>query len=258
MAFRGLFIGIDRYASRGIDELTCARRDAVALEALFADTLGGTTRLLADVAATRKGIEAAFAELASCDAENTVVIAFSGHGSETHELVTHDADLADLPNTAIPLELLQEWFSKIPAQRLVLILDLLLFGRHRCESAPCCDQAAEHLVHRRAAEPTGRRRPDHLHGIGGHRARLRRPPLWPRVPDALPHGALRGAEEAVQGGKLSLYRLLSHVTNRVKAAAALIGRQQNPTMRGIMDVTRWTGHKTGALSERSDVYPARS
>ncbi len=57
MAFRGLFIGIDRYASTGIDELTCARRDAVALEALFSDTLGGTTRLLADGDATRAGLK---------------------------------------------------------------------------------------------------------------------------------------------------------------------------------------------------------
>jgi hypothetical protein len=47
--------------------------------------------------------------------------------------------------------------------------------------------------------------------------------------------ALRGAEEAVQGGKLSLYRLLNHVTNRVRAAATLIGRQQTPTMRGSID-----------------------
>jgi ATP-dependent DNA helicase len=59
MAFRGLFIGIDRYISAGIDELSCARRDAVALEALFADTLGGRTVLLTDEAATRaKGAEA--------------------------------------------------------------------------------------------------------------------------------------------------------------------------------------------------------
>ena len=39
MAFRGLFIGIDRYMSPDINELSCARRDAVALEALFSDTL---------------------------------------------------------------------------------------------------------------------------------------------------------------------------------------------------------------------------
>ena len=37
MAFRGLFIGIDRYVSPSARELTCAKRDAVALEALFAD-----------------------------------------------------------------------------------------------------------------------------------------------------------------------------------------------------------------------------
>ena len=90
MAFRGLFIGVDRYISTGIDELTCARRDAMALEALFSDTLGGTTVLLTDAEATRQGIEAAFGELTACDPEDTVVIAFSGHGSETHELVTHD------------------------------------------------------------------------------------------------------------------------------------------------------------------------
>jgi helicase len=48
MAFHGLFIGVDRYASRHINWLSCAKRDAVALEALFADTLGGTTTLLTD------------------------------------------------------------------------------------------------------------------------------------------------------------------------------------------------------------------
>src|SRR5689334_1697617 len=82
MAFRGLFIGIDRYISTGIDELTCARRDPMALEALFSDTLGGRTVLLADAEATRQRIEAVFGELAACDPEDTVVIAFSGHGSE--------------------------------------------------------------------------------------------------------------------------------------------------------------------------------
>ncbi len=61
MPFRGLFIGIDRYSSTGIDELTCARRDATALEALFFDTLGGSTVLLADAEATRQRIEDAFA-----------------------------------------------------------------------------------------------------------------------------------------------------------------------------------------------------
>jgi hypothetical protein len=41
MAFRGLFIGIDGYASTDVNWLSCARRDATALDALFMDTFGG-------------------------------------------------------------------------------------------------------------------------------------------------------------------------------------------------------------------------
>jgi helicase len=72
MAFRGLFIGIDRYQSSDINELSCARRDAVALEALFFDTLGGTTVLLTDQDATRGRIAAEFEALQYCDPEDTV------------------------------------------------------------------------------------------------------------------------------------------------------------------------------------------
>ena len=70
MAFRGLFIGIDRYQSPDINELSCARRDAIALEALFADTLGGTTVLLTDQNASRGQIAAEFAALESCDSDD--------------------------------------------------------------------------------------------------------------------------------------------------------------------------------------------
>ena len=128
MAFQGLFIGIDRYASPAISELGCARRDAVALEALFTDTLGGKPVLLTDADATRARIEKQFKALASCDPDDTVVIAFSGHGSETHELVPYDTDVADLGRTAIPLDLIQEWFSQIPAKRLVFFLDCCFSG----------------------------------------------------------------------------------------------------------------------------------
>lgn len=113
MAFRGLFIGIDRYASPHINELNCARRDAVALEALFTDTLGGQSTLLVDTDATRDRIEQEFAALASCDPDDTVVIAFSGHGSETYELVAHDTDIASLDTTTIPLSLVQDWISRV-------------------------------------------------------------------------------------------------------------------------------------------------
>jgi helicase len=46
MTFHGVFVGIDRYRSPHINWLSCARRDAIALEALFGDTMGGTTTFL--------------------------------------------------------------------------------------------------------------------------------------------------------------------------------------------------------------------
>jgi helicase len=57
MAFKGLFIGIDRYASSYIPWLSCAKPDATALHALFSDTLAGNTVLLTDEQATVANIK---------------------------------------------------------------------------------------------------------------------------------------------------------------------------------------------------------
>jgi Caspase domain len=57
-----------------------------------------------------------------------VVLAFSGHGSQTHQLVTHDADPAALGSTAIALDTLADWFSRIPARRLICFLDCCFSG----------------------------------------------------------------------------------------------------------------------------------
>jgi helicase len=256
VAFRGLFIGIDRYVSAGIEELTCARRDAIALEALFSDTLGGSTILLTDSDGTRERIEAAFADLARCGLEDTVVIAFSGHGSETHELVTHDADLADLANSAIPLDLLQEWFSRIPAKRLILFLDCCFSGGIGAKVLRVDTKARSVLsTDVKLAQLAGAGRiiftasaatePAYEHRRFGH--------------GFLTHfllEALRGAEEIVRGGKLSLYRLLDHVTGRVKAAAAQGGKQQTPTMRGSIDGDiEWPVFVAGAKYQVA--FPAR-
>jgi len=82
MAFKGLFLGIDRYASAEINWLSCATRDATALHALFTDTFGGDTTLLADAQATVTAIRDSFEQLAASDPDDIVVIAFSGHGTE--------------------------------------------------------------------------------------------------------------------------------------------------------------------------------
>lgn len=235
MAFRGLFIGIDRYASPDISELNCARRDAIALEALFSDTLGGTATLLTDADATRERVAAEFSALAQCGADDTVVIAFSGHGSDTHELVTYDSDVEALVTTAIPLDLLQEWFARIPAARLIFFLDCCFSGGIGSKVLRVDVKARDLLAtEARLAQLAGQGRiiftassanePAYEHGHFGHGF------LTYYLLEAL-----RGAVEVVDGGKISLYRLLDHVTKRVQAAAQQIGRPQNPTLRGSID-----------------------
>jgi ATP-dependent DNA helicase len=101
--FRGLFIGIDRYASDAISWLSCAERDASALHSFFADTFGDGGELLTSEQATRAAILGQLDELKGCSEDDFAVIAFSGHGSELHQLVTYDADITNLTGTTIPL-----------------------------------------------------------------------------------------------------------------------------------------------------------
>ena len=235
MAFHGLFIGIDRYASPQINWLSCACRDAEALEALFSDTLGGTATLLTNEKATRKVIEQEFQKLSGCNPDDTVVIAFSGHGSETHELVTYDASLDDLPQTAIPLDELAKWFADIPAKNLVLFLDCCFSGGMgakvlHVEAVPksiksvdtrLSEMSGKGRIILTASGPTEPAWENHKHGHGFFTHVLLE--------------ALQGPEEIAQGDRLPLYPLLEYVTRRVIDFARQIGRSQNPTLRGTID-----------------------
>jgi hypothetical protein len=73
MAYRGLFVGVDRYADDRVAWLSCANRDAVALHALFADTLGPGGVLLGDDRATAAEIRRALGELREADKDDVVV-----------------------------------------------------------------------------------------------------------------------------------------------------------------------------------------
>jgi replicative superfamily II helicase len=235
MAFHGVFIGVDRYASPDIAWLSCAKRDAVALEALFADTLGGTTTLLVDEEATRAGVEAAFQRLTACDPEDTVVISFSGHGSQSHELITYDADVCHLPRTAVPLDELTEWFGRIPANRLILLLDCCFSGGMgtkvlQVQAVPRRLESVE----ARLAQMSGEGRLI-MTASGANE------PAWenPRTG----HGyftqffleALQGVEGVIDGRRLPVFRLLEYVTRRVIDAARQLGHPQHPALRGTID-----------------------
>jgi helicase len=235
MKFRGLFVGIDRYASPNVNWLSCAKRDATALHALFSDSLGLGAELLTDSQATRSAIETALSELSSCDDDDVVVLGFSGHGTRTHQLVTYDCDPARLDSTSIPLEKLAALFSRIPAKRLVCFLDCCFSGGLgakvlQTDVLPRDIGSAE----------------DFLNQLSGNgrlifTASTATQPAWEN--QRLGHGlltwflleALQGATEVVQAGKIAVYRLLEHVTQRVTAEAAKLGKQQQPTVRGKLD-----------------------
>lgn len=235
MAFRGLFVGVDRYQSPAINWLSAAGRDARALYALFTDTFGLGAELLTDEQATRVALEARFADLATSAPDDVVVICFSGHGTPSHQLVTHDTNLRDLASTSIPLDTLAQWFSRIPARRLVCVLDCCFSGGMGAkvltlDAVPRALESADEALERLAG-----------HGRLVITASSAVEPAYenPR----LGHGfltyylleGLQGADPVRQRDRVSVYRLLEYVTQQVIAAADAIGQPQHPTTRGQID-----------------------
>jgi helicase len=233
--FHGLFMGVNRYASPAVSELRFAEADATALYALFADTLAGDTTLLLGADVTRSAIEEHFDRLARCEEDDVVVITFSGHGSETHELVTHDARIEDLDGSCVPLGRLTEWFSAIPAKHLVCILDCCFSG----------EMGAKVLT--LDARPRGLQSEDVILGEIAGEGRLiltastASQPAWEYA--RLRHGllthhllnGLQGAPEILEGDRVPVLGLMAHVTRRVIDTAAAYGRVQQPTLRGRLD-----------------------
>jgi replicative superfamily II helicase len=233
--FHGLFMGVDRYAAKEVSELRFAERDALALHALFTDTFGAGGELLTGSAVTRSAVEERFADLATVDPDDFVVVAFSGHGSETHQLVTYDADLGRLDESCISLDLLTDWFKQIPARRLVCVLDCCFSGAAGAkalavESRPRSLQSEEGLLKQMA-------------GDGRLILTAATASQYAYENERIGHGllthylleALQGAEEARNGDKISVYRLLEHVARRVTDEASSFNASQHPTLRGALD-----------------------
>ena len=236
MAFRTLFIGIDRYQSRLISNLSCSVNDARALHALFADAFGETnSTLLINGHATRDAIMTSLSELQHCDPDDVVVIGFSGHGSDSHHLVTSDADPLRLDVSALHLDELTDLFSRIPARHLLLLLDCCFAGGAGAKvfHAPVATKAAtsaEALLQKISG--TGRliftAATADQEAIEDRRRR---------------HGlftfyvleALRGAPEITKGGRVPLLSLFEFVTRAVVHAAKQIRHRQEPTMKGVAE-----------------------
>ncbi len=235
MAFKGLFIGVDRYDSPNVGDLTCARRDATALHALFVDNLAGDNILLVDEAATKVAVAAAFQQLTGAQPDDVVVIAFSGHGTETHELLAHDSEIFRRADTAISLKQLDEWCAAIPVRRLLVVLDCCFSGGMGAKAiqvddtsrdAESVESKLQHIsgngrVVLTASGPAQRAWESRRHGHGYLTAHL--------------ISALQGPQEIRSGNQISVLSMLNYVVRKVEDSARQTRRDQNPTIRGTFD-----------------------
>lgn len=124
-----MFVGINRYQSNHVRNLASAVRDAQALHALFTDNLKGDTILVTEAEATSDRLRDELRRLArESSADDVVVITFSGHGSDSQDLVTYEADPYDLTATTLPLDEFTDLISAIPARHLLVVLDCCFSG----------------------------------------------------------------------------------------------------------------------------------
>ncbi|MFD9716102.1 DEAD/DEAH box helicase [Streptomyces sp. NPDC059076] len=129
MVFRGLFIGVDNYQNPGLPALSFAKRDAIALHALLSDNSPGPASLVLDGEATKDRLLTEMRQLGrDSERDDFVLITFSGHGTRTAELATHDADPARLAETALRLDEFTDLIDAIPARRLLVALDCCFSG----------------------------------------------------------------------------------------------------------------------------------
>ena len=222
------FIGINRHTDPDISELSCARRDAVALWALWQDTLPDTAPvLLVDEEATKAGIGELLAQtLDAATEQDTVVLTFSGHGTHTHHLVTHDTNLENLADTTISMATLAERFRNSKARHILLVLDCCFSG-----GAP-----AKVIEDGLQSRGPGFSLESAFSGRG--RILLAAANVDEEAWEAAGHGlltaALTNALRAAQG-PLEAGALMADVAGRVRAEAERLGLTQTPKWVGDID-----------------------
>ncbi|MDB9529671.1 caspase family protein [Oscillatoria sp. CS-180] len=130
MVLKAVFIGINKHSDPRVNELSAATKDAIALWALFKDSVQGISdKRLLDDEATARGIRQALDEsLGDAGKEDTVIVFFAGHGTPRHQLVPHDVDLDQIDQTTIDMQELTDRLRSTRARATVVILDCCFSG----------------------------------------------------------------------------------------------------------------------------------
>ena len=227
MALRAVFIGINKYRDPRIHELTGATKDAIALWALFKDSVEGIAdkRLLDDeatVESIRKSLDSALGDAAQDD---TVIVFFAGHGTPNHQLVPFDSDLNAVDQTTIPMQELAGHLKSTVARVSLIILDCCFSG-----GAPA--RVIEGLPVVRTGVPS-------VTDLGGN--------------GRIVLAAARDDQEALEFGQHGLFTaamlrviqdgsnwtdigvLMEEVTRQVRAEASRTGHNQTPVWAGLIE-----------------------
>jgi len=245
MSFSGLFIGIDKYESPSIPWLSCARNDALALHSLFQDTLGGSSTCLLDGDANKLRILEELENLDKSSVDDFIVITFSGHGSNTHELICFDSDADNLSDTSISFIEIFERFKRISSKKLLFVLDCCFSGGFGCRTFASFIAERNHVANDALSMLSG----------SGRLILTASSPEEPAWEDGKKgHGflsyflleALQGSPDIVQAGKIDVYLMLKSITEKVMLAANAIGKSQTPSVSGSIDgVFKFPPFKTG-------------
>jgi hypothetical protein len=130
MALLATFVGVGKHTDPSIRDLIGATRDALAMHALFVDTISDIhADLLVDSNATLEAIRHSLQNtLGSATGQDTVIFYFSGHGSHDHRMAATDTRLVDLADTALPMQELAEHFKQSKAKAIFCVLDCCFSG----------------------------------------------------------------------------------------------------------------------------------
>ncbi len=136
-----LLVGINTYQDPAFVPLKFADQDALELATVLrSPTYGGFDRVVALTTPEEVNRERILKEIAILRTElrrdDTLIFYFSGHGTLAFDakdrprlyLVAGDTKVADLPGTAMDLQEIQGFFTRLPAERKALIVDACFHG----------------------------------------------------------------------------------------------------------------------------------
>ncbi len=226
-------IGIEKYPS--LPSADYAGRDAESMRRHLV-ALGYPPRhikFLSNDTATRARLVAIFRRWLPRNVKpgSEVFVYYSGHGapdpaSKSAYLVTFDADVEDLPDTAYPVDLLNEELAKLPAKRVILAMD------------SCFSGAGGRSVLAKGARPLVTKLSGGFWSLGGAVLRLTasKSDQISQTYEAKGHGLftyylLKGLNGAAKkDGEVTLRTLYRYVKPHVEDEASLMNQTQAPQL----------------------------